>query len=113
MVLMMSAILTIVATSLWNTTSLEAQIVTNQQKIDQAKLAAMSGITHFTVANFDLTNAENGELVPETPLTPRTGYRVEMKNVEDGKVMVTSWGQYRKSDQIIFEYPIRVLVERD
>ena len=89
------------------------QAVTNTQRVSQAKLAAMSGITHFTVARFDLASAENGELVPQTVLTPKTSYRVEVQGIDDNKVIVTSWGQYIKSDEVVFEYPIRVLVERN
>lgn len=108
-----AALIGISATCLWSMTNLDLQAVTNTQRISQAKLAAMSGITHFTVARFDLTNAENGELVPRTVLTPKTAYRVEVRSIDDDRVMVTSWGQYIKSDEIVFEYPIRVLVERN
>lgn len=112
-VMIVAALMTISATCLWSMTNLDMQAVTNTQRVSQAKLAAMSGITHFTVARFDLASAENGELVPQTVLTPKTSYRVEVQGIDDNKVIVTSWGQYIKSDEVVFEYPIRVLVERN
>lgn len=112
--LVMSALIMSAVLMLWSTTDLDLQITANQRRISQARLAALSGVSHFTVAAFDLDNIEGEEaqLVPVTQLTAKTAYRVEAQAIEDGKVMVTSWGQYHKADNVIFEYPIRIIVER-
>ena len=110
---MLSAVISTIVMTLWMTVQLDVQVAANGRVVTQLKLAAASGITHFSAIEIDLTAAEDGPVIPETRLTARTAYRVDILRLRRNRIMVTSWGQYKRAGRIIVEYPIRMIIERD
>lgn len=111
--LMLSAAISTIVMMLWATVQLDTQVAANGRIIAQVKLAAASGITHFSAVEIDLAAAEDGQAIPETRLTAKTAYRVDILRLHRNRIMVTSWGQYKRAGRIILEYPIRMIIERD
>ena len=111
-VLCMSTILSMICLMLWETVSLDFKIVTNAYRINQAKLAAQSGLNHFMVLNTDVSEEDRRTVIPETRLTSRTSYTVSIHESQHDLITVVSKGIYRKGQKIVFQYPIWAVVKR-
>lgn len=97
---------------LWSSANLDTQIAGNSYKISQAKMAARSGINHFLALNLDIEDAYYGIVIPETRLTTKTSYIVEVYRTIDEKTMILSRGMYKKGNRIVFQHPVRAIVEK-
>lgn len=111
-VMVMAAVLSSICVSLWHAANLDSQIAGNTYRISQAKSAAQSGINHFLALDPDIEDTYFGIIIPETRLTPKTSYVVEIYRTVDGKTAILSRGLYKKAGKIIFQYPIRAAVEK-
>tara|TARA_Y100001938_G_scaffold136190_1_gene198745 strand:- start:1554 stop:1892 length:339 start_codon:yes stop_codon:yes gene_type:complete len=110
--MVVAAIISSICLTLWYSTNIDAQIAGNTYKISQARFAAQSGISHFLALNPEVEDAYHGIVIPETRLTSKTFYVVEIYRTVDGKTAILSKGMYKKGSRIIFQYPIRAAVEK-
>jgi hypothetical protein len=86
-------------------------ITYNTYKINIARMAALSGIEHFKRLNIINPQELQGLIIPETQLSPRTSYSVEVFQLGSKRLAVTSKGNYTKNNRILFFYPIRAIFE--
>ncbi len=120
-VLMMSAFIGISAMLLFSTTNMEMMIAGNTRRINQAKISATSGLSHFTALNLNyntLRRRAGGlqtlQILPPTRLSPKTHYEVKVHfsaDLNDGQYIVESVGYYTKGEKIIASHPIKALFE--
>jgi Tfp pilus assembly protein PilX len=113
-VLAVSVILSASAIALWSSANLDMMIAANNKRINQAKIAATSGLNHFislglSPAQLANISRESGIVIPNTNLTSKTFYNVNLKTVccNSERYIITSTGYYKKGNKIIAEYPMR------
>ncbi len=121
LVLVMSAFIGISAMLLFSTTNMEMMIAGNTRRINQAKISAASGLSHFTALNLDyntLRDRAGGlqtlQVLPRTRLSPKTSYEVKVHfspRLSAGQYVVESVGYYSKGDKIIAIHPIKALFD--
>lgn len=108
-VLGVAAMISLGISLLWTNVTTEEQIVSNKYHISQARSAAHSGMSHFISLHLSDEQIDDGVMIPETELTPKTSYVVEAVWVEEGKLIVLSKGKYKKAGETVFEYPMRAV----
>ena len=96
------------AMMLWSLTNVEQRIATNTRMITQAKLAAQSGLSHFTALELKPDDIAGSFHIPEHDVTPTVSYEV-IAEWHDNSLLVVSKGKYKKAGQTIFEYPVRAI----
>ena len=109
LVLAVTTMMTLSVIALWSNTNTDQQIAENQYRISQARTAAQSGLSHFIslhLSDEDLT--EGNVVIPETSLSAKTAYAVEIRR-QDENYVVLSRGYYKKAGETVFEYPIRAV----
>ena len=121
MVLMMSAFIGISAMLLFSTVHTESMIAGNTHRINQAKISAASGLSHFTALDltYDTLRERAGDLqtvqiLPETQLGAKTSYEVKVHfypRLSERQYVVESTGYYKKGERIISVHPIKALFE--
>ena len=121
LVLMMSAFIGISAMLLFSTTNMEMMIAGNIRRINQAKISATSGLSHFTALGLDyntLREQASGlqtlQVLPRTRLSPKTSYEVKVHfspRLSARQYIVESVGYYTKGDKILAVHPIKALFE--
>ena len=94
----------------------DVQIAGNNRRILQSKLAAMSGLTHFTSMDLfyehlrqqaDVMGQEDLIIIGETSLGDRTFYKVEVQlccELGENEFIVKSTGYYKDNGRIISEH---------
>ncbi len=108
-VVAVATLLTITATMLWSTTSVESEIVANTYRISQARSAAHSGMSHFISLHLSDEDITERLLIPETQLTSKTAYEVEAVWIDNDHLVVMSKGRYKDGTETVFEYPMRAV----
>jgi hypothetical protein len=121
LVLMMGAFIGISAMLLFSTTNMETMIAGNIRRINQAKISAASGLSHFTALklHYDTLREQAGglqtlQIIPETQLSHRTSYEVKIHFfpvLNERQYVVESIGYYKKGDKILSLHPIKALFE--
>lgn len=105
------------ATAIWSSTNLDLQIMRNTRQITQAKTAALSGINHFVSLDIDhqalWSQAVNGDgiIIPETQLSHKTSYRVDIEFYRDDRYFVKSTGYYKKGSRVLAVHTSTALFE--
>jgi hypothetical protein len=120
-VLVMSALIGMSAMLLFSTTNMEMMIAGNTRRINQAKISAASGLSHFIALNLDyntLIGRAGGlqtlQVLPRTRLSNKTSYEVKVyfsPRLSAGQYVVESIGYYTKGDKILSLHPIKALFE--
>jgi len=110
-VLVMGALIGISAMLLFSTANMEMMIVGNTSRINQAKISAASGLSHFIALdlNYNTLRQRAGDLesiqaIPRTQLGDKTFYEVNVHfccSLSEGQYIVESTGYYMKGDKII------------
>ena len=115
----MLVITTVISTSailIYSLTRDEMQITSNNRRILQSKLAAVSGITHFKSLELfyehlrqqaDVMGDEELVIIGETSLGDRTFYKVEVNlccELGENEFIVKSTGYYKDNGRIISEH---------
>jgi hypothetical protein len=110
-VLVMGALIGISAMLLFSTANMEMMIVGNTSRINQAKISAASGLSHFIALdlNYNTLRQRAGDLesiqaIPRTQLGDKTFYEVNVHfccSLSEGQYIVESTGYYMKGDEII------------
>jgi hypothetical protein len=121
LVLVMSALIGLSAMLLFSTTNMEMMIAGNTRRINQAKISATSGLSHFTALslNYNTLRRRAGglqtlQILPRTQLSPKTSYEVNVHfspRLSAGQYVVESIGYYTKGDKILAMHPIKALFE--
>ena len=111
LVLVMSALIGMSAMLLFSTANMEMMIVGNTSRINQAKISAASGLSHFIALdlNYNTLRQRAGDLesiqaIPRTQLGDKTFYEVNVHfccSLSEGQYIVESTGYYMKGDEII------------
>lgn len=96
------------AMTLWSITNVEQQIATNARAVTQAKLAAQSGLSHFTALELKPDDITTSFRIPEHRMSSTTSYEV-FAEWQDNSLLVVSKGKYTKAGRTIFEYPVRAI----
>ena len=120
-VLMMSSLIGISAMLLFSTVNTETMIAGNTHRINQAKISASSGLSHFTALGltYDTLREQAGglqtlQILPETQLGAKTSYEVKVHfypRLSERQYVVESTGYYKKAGRIISAHPIKALFE--
>jgi hypothetical protein len=120
-VLVMSALIGLSAMLLFSSANMDMMIAGNIRRINQAKISAASGLSHFTALGLDyntLRGRAGGlqtlQVLPLTRLSPKTSYEVKVHfspRLSAGQYVVESIGYYTKGDKIISLHPIKALFE--
>ena len=120
-VLVMSSLIGISAMLLFSTVNTETMIAGNTHRINQAKISATSGLSHFTALGltYDALRERAGDLqtlqiLPETQLGAKTSYEVKVHfypRLSERQYVVESTGYYKKGRRIISVHPIKALFE--
>ena len=110
-VLVMGALIGISAMLLFSTANMEMMIVGNTSRINQAKISAASGLSHFIALdlNYNTLRQRAGDLesiqaIPRIQLGDKTFYEVNVHfccSLSEGQYIVESTGYYMKGDKII------------
>ena len=121
MVLVMSAFIGASALLLFSTVNTESMIAGNTHRINQAKISASSGLSHFTALGltYDTLREQAGglqtlQILPETQLGAKTSYEVKVHfypRLSERQYVVESTGYYKKADRIISVHSIKALFE--
>jgi type II secretory pathway component PulK len=121
LVLVMSALIGMSAMLLFSTTNMDMMIAGNTRRINQAKISATSGLSHFTALNLDhntLRGRAGGlqtlQVLPMTQLSNKTSYEVKVHffpRLNDRRYVVESIGYYTKGGKIISIHPIKAIFE--
>lgn len=106
--LVLCAMVSTSAMMLWSLTNVEQRIVTNTKMVTQAKLAAQSGLSHFTALKLKPDDIAGSFHIPEHRVTPTTTYQV-IAEWHDNSLFVVSKGTYKKAGRTVFEYPVRAI----
>ncbi len=106
---------------LFSTTNMETMIAGNIRRINQAKISAASGLSHFTALGLDyntLRRRAGGlqtlQIIPMTQLSPRTSYEVKVlfsPVLSEGQYMVQSTGYYTKGGKVLSSHPTKALFQ--
>ena len=106
---------------LFSTVNTESMIAGNTHRINQAKISAASGLSHFTALGLTydtLREQADGlqtlQILPETQLGAKTSYEVKVHfyhGLSERQYVVESTGYYKKADRIISVHPIKALFE--
>ncbi len=120
-VLVMSALIGISAMLLFSTVNMEMMIAGNVRRINQAKISASSGLSHFTALNLDYTTLRDRsqglqslQILPKTRLSDKTSYEIKVHfspHLNDRQYIVESIGYYIKGGKILATQPIKALFE--
>ena len=120
-VLVMSAFIGMSAMLLFSTVNTETMIAGNTHRINQAKISASSGLSHFTALGltYDTLREQAGglqtlQILPETQLGAKTSYEVKVHfypRLSERQYVVESTGYYKKAGRIISAHPIKALFE--
>ena len=120
-VLVMSALIGLSAMLLFSSANMDMMIAGNIRRINQAKISAASGLSHFTALGLDyntLRGRAGGlqtlQVLPLTRLSPKTSYEVKVHfspRLSAGQYVVESIGYYTKGDKVISLHPIKALFE--
>jgi hypothetical protein len=123
MVLVMSAFIGASALLLFSTVNTENMIAGNTHRINQAKISATSGLSHFTALGLTydtLREQADGlqtlQILPETQLGAKTSYEVKVHfypRLSERQYVVESTGYYKKGSRVISVHPIKALFEGD
>ena len=107
-VLVMGALISLSAMLLFSTSNMEMMIAGNTSRINQAKISATSGLSHFIALELDYVTlrqqAGDLESIPRTQLGDKTFYEVNVHfccGLSAGQYIVESTGYYMKGDKII------------
>ena len=121
LVLVMCSFIGMSAMLLFSTVHTESMIAGNTHRINQAKISASSGLSHFTALGLTydtLREQADGlqtlQILPETPLGAKTSYEVKVHfypRLSERQYVVESTGYYKKADRIISSHPIKALFE--
>jgi hypothetical protein len=111
LVLAMGALIGISAMLLFSTANMEMMIAGNTRRINQAKISAASGLSHFIALELDYNtlrqqagDLESMQAIPKTQLGDKTFYEVNVHfccGLSAGQYIVESTGYYMKGDKII------------
>ena len=120
-VLVMCSLIGMSAMLLFSTVHTESMIAGNTHRINQAKISASSGLSHFTALGLTydtLREQADGlqtlQILPETQLGAKTSYEVKVHfypRLSERQYVVESTGYYKKADRIISVHPIKALFE--
>jgi hypothetical protein len=96
---------------LFSTSNMEMMIAGNTSRINQAKISATSGLSHFIALELDYVtlrqqagDLESIQAIPRTQLGDKTFYEVNVHfccGLSAGQYIVESTGYYMKGDKII------------
>ena len=121
LVLVMCSLIGMSAMLLFSTVHTESMIAGNTHRINQAKISATSGLSHFTALGltYDTLREQAGglqtlQVLPETQLGAKTSYEVKVHfypRLSERQYVVESTGYYKKADRIISLHPIKALFE--
>jgi len=110
-VLVMGALIGLSAMLLFSTSNMEMMIAGNTSRINQAKISAASGLSHFIALELDYVtlrqqagDLESIQAIPRTQLGDKTFYEVNVHfccGLSAGQYIVESTGYYMKGDKII------------
>jgi len=110
-VLVMGALISLSAMLLFSTSNMEMMIAGNTSRINQAKISATSGLSHFIALELDYVtlrqqagDLESIQAIPRTQLGDKTFYEVNVHfccGLSAGQYIVESTGYYMKDDKII------------
>lgn len=110
-VLVMGALISLSAMLLFSTSNMEMMIAGNTSRINQAKISATSGLSHFIALELDYVtlrqqagDLESIQAIPRTQLGDKTFYEVNVHfccGLSAGQYIVESTGYYMKGDKII------------
>jgi hypothetical protein len=115
-VLVVTTVISTSAILIYSLTRDEMQITSNNRRILQSKLAAVSGITHFKSLELfyehlrqqaDVMGDEELVIIGETSLGDRTFYKVEVNlccELGENEFIVKSTGYYKDNGRIISEH---------
>lgn len=119
--LVMGALIGLSAMMLFSSVNTEMMISTNVRRINQAKISAASGISHFTALNlnYDTLRERAGglqtlQILPMTELSNKTSYEVKIHfypNLNGKQYVVESVGYYTKGEKVLATYPIKSLFD--
>ena len=122
-VLVMCSLIGMSAMLLFSTVHTESMIAGNTHRINQAKISATSGLSHFTALGltYDTLREQAGDLqtlqiLPETQLGAKTSYEVKVHfypRLSERQYVVESTGYYKKGERIISAHSIKALFEGD
>ena len=111
LVLVMSALIGMSAMLLFSTANMDMMIAGNTRRMNQAKISAASGLSHFIALdlNYNTLRRQAGELesfqaIPRTQLGDKTFYEVNVNfccGLSEGQYIVESTGYYMKGNKII------------
>tara|TARA_R100000231_G_C5322617_1_gene163902 strand:+ start:708 stop:1115 length:408 start_codon:yes stop_codon:yes gene_type:complete len=116
LVLVITTVISTSAILIYSLTRDEMQITSNNRRILQSKLAAVSGITHFKSLELfyehlrqqaDVMGDEQLVIIGETSLGDRTFYKVEVNlccELGENEFIVKSTGYYKDNGRIISEH---------
>ena len=115
-VLVMAALIGMSAMMLFSSVNLEMMIAGNKRRTSQAKMAAISGVNHFSALGLNYNqlrdfsnNQDRFVIIPQTALGQKTYYQVviEFLNAIERTYLIKSVGTYQKGNKVISSYPIR------
>ena len=122
-VLVMCSLIGMSAMLLFSTVHTESMIAGNTHRINQAKISASSGLSHFTALGLTydtLREQADGlqtlQILPETQLGAKTSYEVKVHfypRLSERQYVVESTGYYKKGERIISAHSIKALFEGD
>ena len=120
-VLVMCSLIGMSAMLLFSTVHTESMIAGNTHRINQAKISATSGLSHFTALGLTydtLREQADGlqtlQILSETQLGAKTSYEVKVHfypRLSERQYVVESTGYYKKGGRIISLHPIKALFE--
>ena len=121
LVLVMCSLIGMSAMLLFSTVNTETMIAGNTHRINQAKISASSGLSHFTALGltYNTLREQAGglqtlQILPETQLGAKTSYEVKVHfypRLSERQYVVESTGYYNKGGRIISVHPIKALFE--
>ena len=121
LVLVMCSLIGMSAMLLFSTVHTESMIAGNTHRINQAKISAASGLSHFTALGltYDTLREQAGglqtlQILPETQLGAKTSYEVKVHfypRLSERQYVVESTGYYKKGRRVISVHPIKALFE--
>ena len=122
-VLVMCSLIGMSAMLLFSTVHTESMIAGNTHRINQAKISASSGLSHFTALGltYDTLREQAGDLqtlqiLPETQLGAKTSYEVKVHfypRLSERQYVVESTGYYKKGERIISAHSIKALFQSE
>ncbi|MCS5550401.1 MAG: hypothetical protein NZ811_02670 [Gammaproteobacteria bacterium] len=117
----MASVIGTIALLLLSSVNLEMMIAGNNRRLNQAKISATSGVSHFVALNlrYDTLRRRAGDLetlqvIPETQLSSQTFYDVKIHfccGISDRQYLLESIGYFKKNGKVISQYPIRALFQ--